>query len=209
MWLTAAAANLKCLCSSRFHGVGGGGEGEEKRWGVLAIHIWSKSRYIECVILASLYLMEAPIRLPSFFWWKIPHFQMPAFGNKVLFFPFTIDIWVYYTAVCFSHIPHPVPTSLFHIELYICLHTKKPKIKYKTLYKTPSSSSFFPVRPLPHSLLGVPAKVCVCFIIFHLFINILPHSYIMHFTALLLHWSGLFRRCKEKEWGGIWGIRGE
>lgn len=132
MWLTAAAANLKCLCSSRFHGVGGGGEGEEKRWGVLAIHIWSKSRYIECVILASLYLMEAPIRLPSFFWWKIPHFQMPAFGNKVLFFPFTIDIWVYYTAVCFSHIPHPVPTSLFHIELYICLHTKKPKIKYKT-----------------------------------------------------------------------------
>lgn len=58
---------LKCLCSSRFRGVGGGGAGRKKRWGVLAIHVWSKSRYIECVTLASLYLMEAPIRPPSFF----------------------------------------------------------------------------------------------------------------------------------------------
>lgn len=115
---------LECLCSSRFRGVGGGRAGRKKRWGVLAIHVWSKSRYIECVTLASLYLMEAPIRPPSFFFgWKIPHFQMPAFENKVIFFPFMIDIWVYYTAVCSSHVPHPVPTSLIHIELYICLHT--------------------------------------------------------------------------------------
>lgn len=79
---------LKCLCSSRFRGVGGGGAGRKKRWGVLAIHVWSKSRYIECVTLASLYLMEAPICPPSFFLgWKIPHFQMPAFENKVIFFP--------------------------------------------------------------------------------------------------------------------------
>lgn len=191
---------LKCLCSSRFRGVGGGGAGRKKRWGVLAIHVWSKSRYIECVTLASLYLMEAPIRPPSFFFGgeKFLISRCLPLKIKLFFFPFMIDIWVYYTAVCSSHVPHHVPTSLIHIELYICLHTKKPKIKYKTL----SSSSFvFPVGPLPHSLSGVPAKVCGYFFIFHLFINILPHSYIMHFTALLLHWSGLFRRCKETGFG--------
>lgn len=122
---------------------------------------------------------------PSFLTSFLPSF-LPYFGvknplfpdacvsstNKVLFSRSMIDIWVYYTAVCRSHVPHPVPTA------NICLHTKKenPKIKYKTL-----SSSVLPVRPLPHSLLGVPAKVCVYFVIFSL---IYCH---IHISCILLH----------------------
>lgn len=151
------------------------------------------------MILASLYSMEAPIRHPSFIYfisspdahlWKQSSFLSPVYDRYMS---------ILHCCMLLTH-PPPRPDITFSYRIiFLSSHTKKkePKIKYKT----PSTSSFFPVRPLPHSSLGVPAKVCVYFFIFHLFINILPHSYIMHFTALLLHWSGLFRRCKETGWG--------
>lgn len=185
VWLTAAA-NFQCLCTSRFRGVGGGGGGERR--GVLAIHVWSKSRYIERVILASLYVMEAPISLPFFLMGeKSLVSRSPPSEMKFFFF----HLWYIYEYITLLAHPHPVPTWPFHIELYICLCTKKLKSNTR----------------VPRCLLSVRPSVrshSLC-LMFHLFFNILPHSYIMHFTALLLHWSGLFRRWKETGGGGVKG----
>lgn len=171
----------KCLCSSRFRGVGGGRAGRKKRWGVLAIHVWSKSRYIECVTLASLYLMEAPIHPPSFFLGeKSLNSRCLPLKIKLLFFPFMIDIWVYYTAVCSSHVPHPVPTSLIHIELYICLHTKN--LKSNTRLSPRRLLSFQSV----HSRTVCQACRQKSVVTFSFFIFSLIYCHI-HISCILLH----------------------
>lgn len=152
--------------------------------------------------------MEAPIHPPSFFLGeKSLNSRCLPLKIKLLFFPI-YDRYMSILHCCMLLTrPPPRPNITYSYRIIYLSSHKKPKIKYKTL----SSSSFvFPVGPLPHSLSGVPAKVCGYFFIFHLFINILPHSYIMHFTALLLHWSGLFRGCKETGFGlGFVGGSGE
>lgn len=71
------------------------GVGEEKRWWLLAIHVWSKSRYIERVFLVSLYLMEALIRLLPFLWKKslISRYLPLEIKFQRHIFPLMIDIW--------------------------------------------------------------------------------------------------------------------
>lgn len=119
-----------------------------------------------------------------------------------------IDIWVYYTAVCERPPPCPHITSSYRFK-YLSSHAKKSKIKYKTLYKI-LNISFRSNPSTPKQFIGCVCKSQCLLFHFHLFINILPHSYIMHFTALLLHWPGWKRRCNDKgNRVGIWDRRGE
>lgn len=78
---------------------------------------------------------------------------MPAFGNKVFFLPFMINIWVYYTAVCFSLSRHRI----------IDLSSHTPKNQRR---------DSLPLRLLQsvQQFIGSPSKGLISFSSFHLYI---------------------------------------
>lgn len=170
----------RCLCSSRFRGVGSGREG--KLWRVLAIHVWSKSRYIECVILASLYF-NGSTDPPSFLYFLVKNPSFPdAHLWKVHIFSPHYDRYmsILHRRMPLAH-PPPRPHITFSYRIIYLSPHKKLKSNTRSFTRLSRRFLFVPVRPLPHSLLGAPAKVCVYFFIFSL---IYCH---IHISCILLH----------------------
>lgn len=117
---------------------------------------------------------EANVATADWRQWKHRFAFVPHRRLKTIMSPHLLHWWEEYTSIL--HTPHPHPLifkSLTHVSV-------------------PRLSSLLAVLPSGRGQGAVVIPKSVHKLSFNFFfslINILPHSYFMHFTALLLHWS--------------------